>query len=455
MTTRFYLPSDGAAPVSPAFGTLWDLTGDAVRGPLKLTPSNTGNSNLPQILETTAGVVDVLHRQWSSRALAAQDIDGTITLTIAATETSSTNNDFLQARVYVVSGDGATVRGELFAGQTATSPSSNPADPNYELSAFGVDATAMRQLVMPVDLVSALDGDRIVLEVGVRRTNTDAANRGSNLRTGDAATDTEATTVGEQGPLRRPWVEFSQTLEFQSDAVTIPLSALRRFDCEASLIDGVIVADHHDNVGPGPGYAELGIPTYWVDPTQDYHVEVDFAAVDPATPDWPDPDSANDFVAITSLSSTSSLKFSYENDHTYPIGSAGGDLPTPTAAHTVSIPIGLTLDESTFWDNAMAADQRRLWLTIRGNVHITAIRILGIPGTPPEDADPEELYACELGEPAPAPHPLPSGYELLVEAGYPDASPNPDDDPVGAISYLGARLWLDLPEVYRHADETS
>lgn len=49
----------------------------------------------------------------------------------------------------------------------------------------------------------------------------------------------------------------------------------------------------------------------------------------------------------------------------------------------------------------------------------------------------------ELEGPAAAP----TGTDLLAEAGYTDAPSDVD------VSVTGARMWLDLPEVYRHADQ--
>jgi hypothetical protein len=209
MSTRFYFPSSGAAAVSPAFDSLWDTTSAAVR--LKLTHPKGSTSSVGSGTLTDGGltgVVDTAAYQFVSDPIVAGAISGTFTLVMNAAQGGGAMDGYLQTCIRVVSNDGTTVRGTLFAGQTFTTVSANSADPNFELGTID-----NRAIPGTLSSVTAQAGDRLVVEVGWRTCNTSNALQNANFRAGEGtATDLQGVNNGTGGTTDNPWVEFSQTI---------------------------------------------------------------------------------------------------------------------------------------------------------------------------------------------------------------------------------------------------
>jgi len=117
--TRIYLPSAGAADISPpfTFESAWDETSsfaDRLRCVTsKINSPMTGFG--PQVKVATANK-DILLRQFVSDPLAAQIISGTVKGTIRASESATNDNlDQVRLKLLVVSNDGQTLRGVLLA----------------------------------------------------------------------------------------------------------------------------------------------------------------------------------------------------------------------------------------------------------------------------------------------------------------------------------------------------
>lgn len=156
--------------------TAKDLSG--LGGPLSIAIAET----------VTTTDYDVLLLRSVSAPLAANcNFSGTLNVMMAAQE-SSTDSDFAYyLHVFVTQGDTDNLRGTLLA---------NYADPNtneWGTTALGKALTAAQSL----SAVSALTGDRIVVEIGYRSRNTTASTRtgtlwyggnGSDLASGGAAT---------------------------------------------------------------------------------------------------------------------------------------------------------------------------------------------------------------------------------------------------------------------------
>lgn len=214
MATRFYLPSTGAAPVSVAYAPVWN---DTVNAASRLTMVTTRiNSAFATItpMETTSSVaigLDLLARQYISvPVVGAQTISGTLKGQMAMSDTSGTTlgNWMPQMVVRVFSNDGSAVRGTLHAGDTRTT---NVDEITATLRNERNPATG----ISPVTLgsVAALDGDRIVVEVGARNQNSATANVGINVRFGDDNAS-DLTEGGTETTDLNPWIEFSQTINF-------------------------------------------------------------------------------------------------------------------------------------------------------------------------------------------------------------------------------------------------
>lgn len=211
MATRLYFGLDSPL-ISPAPDAAWDVTGSLVRRLLEgekhgpptalesLAASTTSNS--------PAGAVDVLNAQYISAPLSGnQTISGAIKGQIRAFESNAAANARVQLVVRVLSGDGTTVRGTLIAASAAAL--------SNEFN------TALRNIKIPLGgstvptSVNALDGDRIVVEIGWRKHESATTNRAVTLSSGnptgtDLAED-ETTTTDDT-----PWIEFADTLAFQT-----------------------------------------------------------------------------------------------------------------------------------------------------------------------------------------------------------------------------------------------
>lgn len=212
MSTRFYLPASGSAAVSPAYDSSWEESGAAARLPLVTTPSDTAFTLASAQKVTAASPGDVLIRQFVSDVLPAGSISGTFSLVIDAAEATSTADAFLQVVIRVVSGDGSTVRGTLYAGQTTTTASASSSSPAYEFVGGTNTSAARSRILSAVTLsgVTATAGDRIVVDLGYRSSNVGTTRVGS-LVLGDPTATGDA-TLAVDGNAARPWIEFSQTL---------------------------------------------------------------------------------------------------------------------------------------------------------------------------------------------------------------------------------------------------
>lgn len=212
MATRFYLPQSGTAPASPSYDSSWESVVNAVRTPLVTTPTNTAVTTRYTDKAAATEPYDSLAGQWVSEPLPAGAVAGTFTLTVGATESTGSRDAFLQCVVRVVSGDGSTVRGTLYSGQTATAESATTTAPNYEIALF---SSKVRVLTVTMSSVAAQAGDRLVVEVGTRACNANTYNNSVQLNIGDGTSVSDLpATVDANGSTTdgRPWIEFSQDL---------------------------------------------------------------------------------------------------------------------------------------------------------------------------------------------------------------------------------------------------
>lgn len=202
MATRFYLPSTGAAAISPAFDASWEYTDDAdvVRRAAVKTRISSSMASVVVTRSADTSPADVLVRQYVYGPIGAQTITGTAKGQIRGDESTTSYDARTQAVLRVVSSDGSTVRGVLYAG-----------DDGALASEFSTTLTN-RKIVprAPVTLtdVAAQDGDYLVIEVGYRTHGGGSTSRSGTLSFGDnSATDlaeNETTTTANN-----PWVEFS------------------------------------------------------------------------------------------------------------------------------------------------------------------------------------------------------------------------------------------------------
>lgn len=227
MATRLYLTA-ATAPVTPASGTYtggttegWD--GPAAPGPTtnKLArsgvwPGATTFTNAAQTKGNTTANTDHCNRKFVSDPLiGAQSIVNTGTLRGQASflESAATANAHTQIIAKVVSNDGATLRGVLYSGdsRTGTVDEMTTANRNQNVPAATIDPVTIS------NTVSALDGDRILVEIGFRANST-TSTHGTTLRFGSTATPGGANDLAVDGTETTDlngWVEFSQNLNFE------------------------------------------------------------------------------------------------------------------------------------------------------------------------------------------------------------------------------------------------
>lgn len=234
--TRFYLPMDGTLPsMSPAVGSQWNVTPTGFKREICATTKAQNTAITAETStnygETSATAVNVIHRQYvSATALPAQTITGTFSAVMKGGEDASTNDAALQVVVRVVSSDGLTERGVLYAGQSAAL--------NATVGALGQEwATSSQTRIIPagtaLSSVTVQTGDLLVIEVGQRHYNTLTTAATGWLTLGDAtATADYALTAGLTTTLN-PWVEF--TADLYNPPVTINPAARRTVTRVASF----------------------------------------------------------------------------------------------------------------------------------------------------------------------------------------------------------------------------
>ena len=208
VTTRLYLSSSTAAPISPTYDASWEntsvvssLLADIARGsdaavPLQANPASTTNPT------------DILRAQWVYGPIVAQTISGNVKAQFLADESNADANSTLQMLIRVVASDGTTVRGTLLSHGTY----------GNELGTTTRNTTFPSTALSPLD---ALDGDYIVIEVGFRHSVTIGTNRQSTLRAvqndGTADLPEDETTTDDT---LNPWIEFSTYIVPQLTADT-------------------------------------------------------------------------------------------------------------------------------------------------------------------------------------------------------------------------------------------
>lgn len=223
MATRFYLPLDLAAAVTPpaaSGGAEWEHINTVSRS-LLLSPDG---STLTTTAYTPDGADDLtnrdsMHRQYVSDPLGLQAISGNFTGQLQCLEAHANNNLFLAVKILVCSFDGTSTRATLLALTRATSLELGTALTNRT---FPSTALSSYTIVNP--------GDRLVVEIGLGGNITTSAGgvQGHNgsIRWGCSAGGGDlAVNETETGTTFRPWIEFSQNLEFWlPHAVMQPMS---------------------------------------------------------------------------------------------------------------------------------------------------------------------------------------------------------------------------------------
>jgi len=272
VATRFYLPSSGTSPLdSLAVAGGWGGAGaNFLRLPTSITKSDTAGVNLIGRIPS-AETYSLCHAQFISAPLAtAHDFtaEETASMVVSVQETSGSSNAFLAAVVRVVSGDGSTVRGTIL---------------DLRTDSGGVEwTTAYRTRIwgsLPLAVVSASAGDRIVIELGAYclLPTVYTSDLGMTLR--DVVATADFALTSNLSTLLCPWVELSPTLSFSGGEVPPAGPAFRSVAAvvgntnvtslavakPAGLAVGDLMIGWIAYNGDRPGYPNL--PSGWTDIT--------------------------------------------------------------------------------------------------------------------------------------------------------------------------------------------
>jgi hypothetical protein len=193
-TTRLYL-QNAAAGYTPATirGAAWDLSTSAAI--YKLGTTKEGASAFTSVSETSnSNTYDVLIVRFVSDGLAADSEVNVEDWCIGYKEDYTDSNFYSRAHIFVTQGDSDNVRGTILA--------------DY-LSATEIKTNGTAEANTPTgqSAVNAQTGDRIVVELGYRATNTTTNTRPGYVYRGTTdATDASSTSYAWVNP---GWIDFT------------------------------------------------------------------------------------------------------------------------------------------------------------------------------------------------------------------------------------------------------
>jgi len=208
--------ADDVPDIAPAPDALWDRTSSMVRRNLALNQSvKVGTYNLHESRAVSAQggdqYDDNLIVQAISPPLAAQTISGTFKAYFRTVETLASLDARSQIVIRVVSADGATVRGTLYAGDTGTGAVTQEW---LASSSSSRNASFPRSVPASISSLAISAGDRLVVELGFRQHS--ASSYYGVLKLGILDLDAfpldlleNETDTGDNG---RGWLEFSSAI---------------------------------------------------------------------------------------------------------------------------------------------------------------------------------------------------------------------------------------------------
>jgi hypothetical protein len=209
MAVRFYMPSSGAAPISPAVDAAWERSASVFfRAPSPTVRSNTTLTDKSALF----GATTTSQTCWAQFITDTLDLDqligGTVSMVIRGLEFSLSEDLHLAFNLWVVTPT-LTNRGTLKL-QHATA------------TEYAVTAETRIFNAITLTATNCSAGDRLVMEVGMHGVT--PANGGNNvLRFGDqSATADFALTSGLTTDLN-PWWSLSQNVTFGAPVDAFPL----------------------------------------------------------------------------------------------------------------------------------------------------------------------------------------------------------------------------------------
>lgn len=209
MATRLYLPAACAATVTPTANGSYNYTSELVTRHLATCKTGTPLTNGVRVGPWTINQTAIGEAYVSPPLSGAGTLSGTWKSQMRSREYASADDAYTDPEIYVVSGDGSTVRGTAWAiGAAGPVTELNTANRNKTWA----DGDSLSS-------VSYNDGDRIVFKPGFSNPNTGSTpeasnNYGDDFANSDLPEDETTTTAGNG------WIEFSATLAFKAITVT-------------------------------------------------------------------------------------------------------------------------------------------------------------------------------------------------------------------------------------------
>lgn len=241
MATRFYLPSTGAAPISPGFGG-WGQTTSADRLAAVKTRISSAMTNKSTANSST--VQTILNRQYVYGPIAAQTINGNVKGQLRGLESNAAMDATAAIHIRVVKPD-ATDRGTLLAITAAALAGSNEYPTGTATNKNTLVSTALSS-------VTAVAGDYLVIEIGVKQ-NSASTNRSVTHVFGDNDATTDLPEDQTTTATNNPWIEFSVTI---TDATFTPQHTAFRFAADGLETHALAtVTNNGKRVIPLQGYA--------------------------------------------------------------------------------------------------------------------------------------------------------------------------------------------------------
>lgn len=224
MTTRFRFP-----PIAGQFGAIpfhshWDATASAVRRYMNTRNTASGSVYSLALPETTASRQSKLWVQAHSDVLVAQTISGTVKGQIQCFESDAAMDAALQVHIRVVDPVAGTTRGVLWApDKTFTAISASAGTENYEVATSRTNRKAPSGWSgsgHSLSSVDALDGDVIVVEIGLRHCNTVTTSYTGTINLGGVGWVSDLPEDETETALGTAWLEFSGNIAF-TDVVVV------------------------------------------------------------------------------------------------------------------------------------------------------------------------------------------------------------------------------------------
>lgn len=209
MATRLYFPAECTATVTPAVNGSYNYTSELVTRHLATCKTGTALTDGVRVGPWTINQT-AIGEAWVSPPLSgAGTLSGTWKAQLRSREYNASDDAYTAPEIYVVSGDGSTVRGTAWA-IGAAGPVTELNTSNRNKSWADGDSLSS---------VSYSDGDRIVFKPGFSNPNTGSTPEASN-NYGDNFTDTDLPENETQTTAGLPWIEFSATLTFAAPTLT-------------------------------------------------------------------------------------------------------------------------------------------------------------------------------------------------------------------------------------------